>query len=163
METLKEYRNILLGREIVVYTDHQNLKFDASALTSQRALRWRVLLEEFSPEFVYIKGEDNIVADAFSRLPRLGTHQTTTSTVQTASSPPPDLAAGRNKPVGAGTTVPTSRVEALFAHSDVEEADCVSFPINMATLRNAQEEDSGIREKVGDDTLKNYTVREVHG
>ena len=31
-------------------------------------MRWRLLLEEYSPELRYIKGEDNIVADALSRL-----------------------------------------------------------------------------------------------
>ena len=33
-------------------------------------MRWRILLEEFSPEIVYIKGNDNTVADALSRLPK---------------------------------------------------------------------------------------------
>ena len=32
-------------------------------------MRWRLLLEEFGPELIYIKGEKNIVADALSRLP----------------------------------------------------------------------------------------------
>ena len=31
-------------------------------------MRWRLILEEFSPELVYIKGSKNIVADALSRL-----------------------------------------------------------------------------------------------
>ena len=32
-------------------------------------MRWRLLLEEFGPELVHIKGSKNIVADALSRLP----------------------------------------------------------------------------------------------
>jgi len=32
-------------------------------------MRWRLILEEFGPDIRHIKGEDNIVADAISRLP----------------------------------------------------------------------------------------------
>ena len=35
-------------------------------------MRWRLLLEEYGPEIVYIKGHKNIVADALSRLPKQG-------------------------------------------------------------------------------------------
>ena len=31
-------------------------------------MRWRLMLEEFGPELKYIKGENNVVADALSRL-----------------------------------------------------------------------------------------------
>ena len=31
-------------------------------------MRWRLILEEFGPELKYIKGENNVVADAISRL-----------------------------------------------------------------------------------------------
>ena len=31
-------------------------------------MRWRLVLEEFGPELVYLKGDHNIVADAFSRM-----------------------------------------------------------------------------------------------
>ena len=51
-----------------VYTDHLNLTRDALGLTSDRVYRWRLLLEEYGPEIVYIKGIHNTVADALSRL-----------------------------------------------------------------------------------------------
>ena len=41
---------------------------DALGFTCNRVYRWRLLLEEYNPEIVYIKGEDNTVADAISRL-----------------------------------------------------------------------------------------------
>ena len=31
-------------------------------------MRWRLVLEEYGPELLYIRGENNIVADALSRL-----------------------------------------------------------------------------------------------
>ena len=31
-------------------------------------MRWQILIEEFGPEIVYIKGDDNTIADALSRL-----------------------------------------------------------------------------------------------
>ena len=66
VETLKEYRNILLGHEIIVHTDHKNLVY--KHFNTERVMRWRLLLEEFGPKLLYIKGGDNIVADALSRM-----------------------------------------------------------------------------------------------
>ena len=68
VETLKEFKGMLWGQKIKVYTDHKNLVQDALGMTSDRVYRWRLLLEEYGPEIVYIKGVDNTVADAISRL-----------------------------------------------------------------------------------------------
>ena len=59
---------MLWGQQIKVYTDHKNLIRDALGLTSNRVYQWRLLLEEYAPEIVYIKGIHNTVADAISRL-----------------------------------------------------------------------------------------------
>jgi hypothetical protein len=66
VETLKEFRNILLGQQIKVFTDHKNLTHEN--FNTERVLRWRLLLEEFNPKLVYIKGAHNVIADALSRL-----------------------------------------------------------------------------------------------
>ena len=68
VECLKEFKGMLWGQKLRVYTDHKNLVRDALGLTCDRVYRWRLLLEEYEPEIVYIKGVDNIVADAISRL-----------------------------------------------------------------------------------------------
>jgi len=68
VETLKEFKGMLWGQKIVVYTDHKNLIQDALGLSSDRVYRWRLLLEEYGPEIIYIKGIHNTVADAISRL-----------------------------------------------------------------------------------------------
>ena len=59
---------MLWGQKIIVYTDHKNLVRDALGLSSNRVFRWRLTLEEYNPKIIYIKGVDNTVADAISRL-----------------------------------------------------------------------------------------------
>ena len=66
VEVLKEFRSILLGQKIRVYTDHENLTY--KKFNSDRVMRWRLYIEEYSPDLQYIKGENNVMADALSRL-----------------------------------------------------------------------------------------------
>jgi hypothetical protein len=66
VETLKEFRNILLGQKIKVHTDHENLTY--KNFNSDLVMRWKLYIEEYSPELQYIKGTHNVVADALSLL-----------------------------------------------------------------------------------------------
>jgi hypothetical protein len=59
---------MLWGQDIKVYTDHKNLTRDALGLTSDRVYCWQLLLEEYAPEIIHIKGTHNTVADAILRL-----------------------------------------------------------------------------------------------
>ena len=68
VECLKQFKNILFGYEIDVYSDHKNLVYAATISESQRVMRWRMILEEFAPTIHHIPGVDNIVADTLSRL-----------------------------------------------------------------------------------------------
>ena len=40
----------------------------ALGLTSNRVYRWRLIIKEYGPEIIYIKGKLNTVADAILRL-----------------------------------------------------------------------------------------------
>ncbi len=66
VETLTEFKGMLWGQWINVYTNHKNLTQDGLGLTSDRATRWRILLEEYAPKIIYIKGIHNTVKDAIS-------------------------------------------------------------------------------------------------
>jgi hypothetical protein len=70
VKTLKEFNGMLWGQQINVYTDHKNLTRDSLSLTSKsnRVTRWRILLEEYAPKIIYIKGIHNTVADEISQL-----------------------------------------------------------------------------------------------
>jgi hypothetical protein len=59
---------MLWGQNTKVFTDHKNLMRDALGLTSDRVYRWRLLLEEYGPKIIYIKGICNTMADAVLRL-----------------------------------------------------------------------------------------------
>jgi hypothetical protein len=67
-KTLKEFKGMLWGQKIKVFTDHANLMRDALGLISDRVYQWRLLLEEYRPEIIYIKGIHDTMADAVSRL-----------------------------------------------------------------------------------------------
>jgi hypothetical protein len=68
VETLKEFKGMLWSQSMKVYTDHANLIRDALGMNSDRMYQWRLLLEEYVPKIVYIKGIYNTIADAISQL-----------------------------------------------------------------------------------------------
>ena len=75
VQTFKEFRTVLLGASIQVHMDDKNLTHCLMEFTTQRVLRWRLLLEEFNPTFLYKSGPSNILADALSRIPTTRTER----------------------------------------------------------------------------------------
>ena len=59
---------MLWGQKIKVYTDHKDLIQDALSITSDQVYQWHLLLEEYDPEIIHIKGIHNTVADSISHL-----------------------------------------------------------------------------------------------
>jgi hypothetical protein len=50
VKTLKEFKGMLWGQDIKVFTDH------TLGLNSDRVYHWQLLLEEYALEIIYIKG-----------------------------------------------------------------------------------------------------------
>ena len=65
VETLREFRDMLYGMKLYIHTDHLNLTFNT---TNPRIKRWRLLMEEFDYDLIYIPEKDNIIADCMSRM-----------------------------------------------------------------------------------------------
>jgi hypothetical protein len=65
--TVTKFDFLLRDVKFVVETDHKNLTFLKIA-QSAKVRRWQLTLQEFDFEYKHIKGEYNVVADAFSRL-----------------------------------------------------------------------------------------------
>ena len=135
VETLKEFRNILLGHNIEVFTDHKNLIYDD--LKTERVLRWRLLMEEFGVKITYIKGVENIVADVLSRYP--------TSNDPESEHPAPN----------------SSEMSELFAANDLP---ATAFPLSFQILGTAQQQDPSTQTLVDKDVNKKHMSRRTfHG
>ena len=63
---LKEFRTMLYGSKISIYTHYEKLTF--LELSTQRVQRWRAYVEEFAPKFYFRPGENNLLAETFSNL-----------------------------------------------------------------------------------------------
>lgn len=66
---IKYFRPYLFGKKFTIMTDHKPLVYLFSMKDpSSRLLKFRLTLEEYDYKILYVKGRDNAVADALSRL-----------------------------------------------------------------------------------------------
>ena len=54
VECLKQFRGIIFGYEINVFSDHINMVYDVTLSEYQRVMRWRLILKEFGPNIQHI-------------------------------------------------------------------------------------------------------------
>jgi len=142
VETLKEFRNILLGQEIIVHTDHENLTY--KNFNSDRVMRWRLFIEEYSPNLKYIKGDENVVADALSRLPTI-----------LAAMP------AEAKPLDDSMEAFYTIMD-CFGNNKNKEQNFDFHPLSYAHLDAAQQVDPDIMKELRKDTCK-YLLKDFHG
>jgi hypothetical protein len=65
--TITKFDVLLRDIRFLVETDYKNLTFLKTA-QSVKVRRWQLALQEFDIRYIHIKGKDNVVADALSRL-----------------------------------------------------------------------------------------------
>ena len=137
----------------MVYTDHKNLMQDALGLTSDRVYHWRLLLEEYGPTIVYIKGIHNTVADAISRLD-YGPVQEDRLTMMTFAQCWCHYTSGQEKITSQSASMQES-MNHVFANQDDEEA---IYPLTTREIAEAQKHNIELNTK----TDKNgYTIQLV--
>ena len=66
---LSKWEHLLRDNEFILETDHKNLTY-LNYGGSAKVQRWKMLIQEFKFDIKFIKGVDNIVSDAWSRLCR---------------------------------------------------------------------------------------------
>ena len=70
IHSLKAWRHYLLGVRLKIQIDHESLKYLLiQPHLSRRQCRWMEFLQEFDFDIEFIKGKENMVADALSRRP----------------------------------------------------------------------------------------------
>ena len=66
-----QWRCYLEGSEVVLHTDHEPLTWVKTQVVNKpnrRMSRWLEILSRFHYEIVYIKGDENLIADALTRM-----------------------------------------------------------------------------------------------
>ena len=145
VECLKEFRNILWGYEIIVYSDHRNLVQAATISESQRVMRWRLLLEEFGPDIRHIAGEDNTIADALSRMPTTNIQDSTRSS---------------------STEEDHESLNEMF-YQEKEQSNDTGFPLELSEVQRIQNKElkqrnSKLKAEVKDKNSR-YNIQELEG
>ena len=67
---LKKFKTYVLGRKLIIRTDHQAIKFlKPQNVWNDRITRWMLFLQQFDMVIEHISGKENLIADTLSRSP----------------------------------------------------------------------------------------------
>ena len=65
--SLRKWEHLLRDVRFTLFTDHKNLTY-LTKDPSPKVMRWRMAVQDYDFNIAYIPGEENIIADGFSRL-----------------------------------------------------------------------------------------------
>ena len=72
MHSLIKFRQSLVGNKFVVKTDHNNLRYFLTQKDlNERKQKWVSKIQTFDFDIEYVKGKNNVVANALSRRPSI--------------------------------------------------------------------------------------------
>jgi hypothetical protein len=139
VETLKEFRDILLGQQVIAHTDHSNILY--RKLSNDRITRWRLLLEQYGPKYVHISGETNIVADALSRLEK-DEDEKLSETEEVLVLSHTMCAVEQSEAI----VMPEIKEELVVNIIDIDEMESEEFPMSPEIIACEQKEDTHLKE-----------------
>jgi len=122
-------------------------------LTNDRIVRWRLLLEEFGPEYRHIAGKDNVVADALSRLD-MDIDNDEDSPTRLPKDGTAQLAAScmcmllRDESYKLPSTKDPALMAACFLNNVAKENELSLFPMDPKVLYKSQRKDKNLMHKM---------------
>jgi cleavage and polyadenylation specificity factor subunit 1 len=159
VETLKEFKSLLWGQDITIHTDHMNIVY--GNLSNDRITRWRLLLEEYSPKFVHIKGTDNVVADALSRMDTVEVEQSDLNQEIKNAHKGETLAqvmCALTRDESIYIPDPNNKDDMAQCYASKKDTRMESFPLDPAVVAKYQAEDKACKKYAADKKFKTRTM-----
>jgi hypothetical protein len=139
VETLKEFRERLLGQQVIVHPDHLNILY--GKLSNERITRWILLLEEYGPNYVHIAGKNNTVEDALSRLEK-DEDEKLSETEEGLVLSHTIFAVEQNEAI----FMPETKEELVRNIINVDEMESEEFPMSPGIIAREQKKDTHLKE-----------------
>jgi hypothetical protein len=139
VETLKEFRDILLGQQVIVHTDHLNMVY--GKLSYDLITILILLLEEYGPKYVHIAGKNNIVVDALSRIEK-DEDETLFETEEGLVLSHAMCAVEQNE----ARLLPETKEDLVHHIMSVDDMESEEFPMSPEIIAREQKKDTHLKE-----------------